>query len=140
MATRTEIEKHYDTVGALHELRMESVQGDYPDYTCALYDGDFSKTYSQAQKDKHAWIFNGLGLGQNLSGKRVLDIGCGWGPILNAVRERRGEAIGLTLSSWSASKAQPERSKATSSASPASPAPPRAIEARQAAAVQTSSA
>ena len=98
MATRKEIEKHYDTVGALHELRMESVQGDYPDYTCAFYDGDFSKAYSQAQRDKHAWIFNGLGFGQNLSGKRILDIGCGWGPILNAVRECGGKAIGLTLS------------------------------------------
>lgn len=99
MATRAEIEEHYDTVGAMHSLRMEDVQGGYPDYSCAFFDGDFSKTYSQAQLDKHTWIFNGLGLGQNLSGKRVLDIGCGWGPILNAVRKRGGEAVGLTLSS-----------------------------------------
>lgn len=31
MATRAEIEKHYDTVGAMHALRMEDVQGDCPD-------------------------------------------------------------------------------------------------------------
>jgi cyclopropane-fatty-acyl-phospholipid synthase len=98
MATRAEIEKHYDTVGAMHALRMEDVQGDCPDYTCAFFDGDFSKPYAQAQADKHAWIFDGLGLGQNLSGKRVLDIGCGWGPMLNAARKRGGEAVGLTLS------------------------------------------
>lgn len=98
MATRAEIEQHYDTVGALHALRMKPAQGDYPDYTCAFYNGDFTKTYEQAQKDKHAWIFDGLGLGQNLAGKRVLDIGCGWGPMLNATRERGGQAIGLTLS------------------------------------------
>ena len=98
MATRVEIEEHYDTVGIMHALRMKDVQGDYSDYTCAFFDGDFSKTYSQAQRDKHAWIFDGLGLGQNLSGKRVLDIGCGWGPMLNAARERGGVAVGLTLS------------------------------------------
>jgi cyclopropane-fatty-acyl-phospholipid synthase len=98
MATRAEIEDHYDTIGTMHALRMEDVQGDYPDYTCAFFDGDFSKTYCQAQRDKHSWIFDSLGLGQNLSDKRVLDIGCGWGPMLNAVRERGGEAVGLTLS------------------------------------------
>jgi len=102
MATRKEIEHHYDTVGAMHALRMVDVQGDYPDYSCAFFDGDFTKTYSQAQRDKHAWVFDGLGLGQNLSGKRVLDVGCGWGPMLNAVRERGGEAVGLTLSSGQA--------------------------------------
>lgn len=98
MATRSEIEKHYDTVGAMHALRMEEEQSGYPDYTCAFFDGDFGKTYAQVQADKHAQIFDGLGLGQNLSGKRMLDIGCGWGPILNAVRKRGGEATGLTLS------------------------------------------
>lgn len=98
MATGAEIEQHYDTVGALHALRMEAVQGDYPDYTCAFYNGDFKKTYEQAQADKHAWIFNGLKLGQDLSGRRILDIGCGWGPMLNAARRRGGQAIGLTLS------------------------------------------
>ncbi|MGQ0766595.1 MAG: SAM-dependent methyltransferase [Gemmatimonadota bacterium] len=98
MATRIQIEDHYDTVGALHALRMEDVQGGYPDYTCALFDGDFSKTYAQAQLDKHAWILDSLKLGQDLTGKRILDIGCGWGPILNAVRKRGGESIGLTLS------------------------------------------
>jgi cyclopropane-fatty-acyl-phospholipid synthase len=98
MATRAEIEEHYDTVGALHALRMKEAQGDFPDYTGAFYDGNFKKTCEQAQKDKHGWIFDGLGLGQNLAGKRVLDIGCGWGPILHAARERGGQAVGLTLS------------------------------------------
>jgi len=98
MATRAQIEEHYDTIGAMHALRMEDVQGDFPDYTCAFFDGNFKKSYQQAQEDKHEWIFKGLGLGQDLSGKRILDVGCGWGPILNAVRKRGGKAIGLTLS------------------------------------------
>jgi cyclopropane-fatty-acyl-phospholipid synthase len=98
MATRAEIEEHYDTVGALHALRMEDTQGQYPDYTCAFFDGDYSKPYAQAQEDKHSWIFDGLGLGQHLDGKIILDIGCGWGPMLHATRKRGGHAIGLTLS------------------------------------------
>lgn len=98
MATQAHIERHYDTVGAMHALRMEDVQGDHPDYTCAFFDGDYTKSYAQAQEDKHAWIFEELGLSQNLHGKVILDIGCGWGPILNAVRKRGGRAIGLTLS------------------------------------------
>jgi cyclopropane-fatty-acyl-phospholipid synthase len=99
MASRAEIEQHYETLGAMHALRMEEVQGEYPDYTCAFFDGDYSKTYAQAQADKHAWIFDGLGLGQDLRGTVILDIGCGWGPMLNATRRRGGSAIGLTLSS-----------------------------------------
>ncbi len=99
MANQIEIEDHYDTLGTLHALRLKDDHDGYPDYTCAYFNGDFSKTLKQAQLDKHNWIFEGVGLGQNLAGKRVLDIGCGWGPILNAVRERGGEAVGFTLSS-----------------------------------------
>lgn len=99
MANQIEIEDHYDTLGTLHALRLKDEHEGYPDYTCAYFDGDFSKTLKQAQEDKHAWIFEGLGLGQDLSGKRILDIGCGWGPILNAVKKRGGQAVGLTLSS-----------------------------------------
>src|SRR3989338_10191843 len=96
MATGTQIQDHYDVVGPMQALRMEDVH-ECPDYTCAFFDGK-PKSYVQAQADKHAWIFDGLGLGQNLQGKRILDIGCGWGPMLNAARERVGTAVGLTLS------------------------------------------
>lgn len=98
MANQTDIEAHYDTVGTLHALRLRDVHDGFPDYSCAFFDGDFRKTLKQAQEDKHTWIFDGLGLGQDLTGKRLLDIGCGWGPILQAVRKRDGESIGLTLS------------------------------------------
>jgi cyclopropane-fatty-acyl-phospholipid synthase len=98
MANQVEIEDHYDTLGTLHALRLKEIHEGYPDYTCAFFDGDFSKTLKQAQEDKHAWIFDGLGLGQDLTGKRILDIGCGWGPMLHAVRARGGQGVGLTLS------------------------------------------
>jgi len=98
MASRSEIEAYYDSFGALHALRMEPVQGAYPDYTCAYFNGNYRKSYVQAQLDKYEWIFEGLGLPQNLRGTRILDIGCGWGPILHAVRMRQGTGVGLTLS------------------------------------------
>ena len=69
--------------------------GEHADLTCAMYNGDFSKTLTQAQKDKHQYILDGICF---KPGFRVLDIGCGFGPVLEAVKERGGHGIGLTLS------------------------------------------
>jgi cyclopropane-fatty-acyl-phospholipid synthase len=33
------------------------------------------------------------------TGRRVLDLGCGWGPLLNFIRSRGGTGVGVTLSS-----------------------------------------
>ncbi len=99
MATGREIQFHYDTVGAMHALRMSDLH-ECADYTCAFFDGKKLKDYSyvQAQDDKHEWIFENLGFGRDLKDRHVLDIGCGWGPILNAARKRGGYGLGLTLS------------------------------------------
>lgn len=98
MANQTDIEAYYDSFGALHALRMEPIQGAYPDYTCAFFDGDYTKSYVRAQSDKYDWVLSGLGFTGDLHAIRILDIGCGWGPMLNAVRMRGGSAVGLTLS------------------------------------------
>jgi cyclopropane-fatty-acyl-phospholipid synthase len=45
---------------------------------------------------KHAYVAERIGIG---AGCRLLDLGCGWGPLLNFVRERGGEGVGVTLSS-----------------------------------------
>jgi cyclopropane-fatty-acyl-phospholipid synthase len=92
MANQKEIEAMYDWMDYFHVLRL----GDYADFTCALFDGDFSKTLNQAQKDKHEYILKGLNF---KPGDRILDIGCGWGPMLNAIREHGGQGVGFTLSS-----------------------------------------
>jgi len=91
MATQQDIEAIYDWIDFFHTRRL----GDYADFTCALFDGDFTKTLDQAQKDKHDWILKGVNFRK---GQRVLDIGAGWGPMLNAIRQRGGTGLGLTLS------------------------------------------
>jgi cyclopropane-fatty-acyl-phospholipid synthase len=91
MANQQDIEETYNFMDEVIRLSF----GENPDVTCALYNGDFSKTLKQAQKDKHDYILNGINF---KPGSRMLDIGCGWGPILKVVKARGGQAIGLTLS------------------------------------------
>ncbi|MGZ5568591.1 MAG: class I SAM-dependent methyltransferase [Limisphaerales bacterium] len=96
MATQSEIEALYDWVHFFHTLRS----GDCADFSCAFFDGDFDKTLVEAQNAKHQWVLEGVGF---KPGDRILDVGSGWGPMLEAVRRRRGNAVGLTLSSAQAS-------------------------------------
>jgi cyclopropane-fatty-acyl-phospholipid synthase len=91
MANQQDIVDTYDYMDELFRFTI----GEHGDVTCALYNGDFSKSLAQAQQEKHDYIFNAIHF---KAGARVLDIGCGWGPMLKAVKERGGHAIGLTLS------------------------------------------
>jgi cyclopropane-fatty-acyl-phospholipid synthase len=91
MATREQIEETYNYMDEVWRLSF----GPHPDLSCAYFNGDFSKTLEQAQRDKHDFILDSLNVG---TGARVLDIGCGWGPLLNVIRERGGKGIGITLS------------------------------------------
>ncbi|MGH7997715.1 MAG: SAM-dependent methyltransferase [Opitutaceae bacterium] len=91
MATQRQIEALYDWLDRFQELRL----GRHADITCALFDGDRGKTLRRAQQDKHEWILRTFGF---RPGQKLLDIGCGWGPMLKAVRDRSGSAVGLTLS------------------------------------------
>ena len=91
MANQQEIEETYDFMDEIFRVCF----GDNADLTCAMYNGDFSKTLAQAQRDKHDYILDGI---RFQPGFRVLDIGCGFGPVLKAVQEGGGQGIGLTLS------------------------------------------
>jgi cyclopropane-fatty-acyl-phospholipid synthase len=92
MATRQQIESTYNYMDELFRITY----GEHGDCSGAMYDGDFSLTLEQAQKAKHDYILESLNVGP---GKRILDCGCGWGPVLNAARQRKAHGVGITLSS-----------------------------------------
>jgi cyclopropane-fatty-acyl-phospholipid synthase len=93
MATLKDIGYTYNDLDELWPLVLDDP---YADITCAYYSGDYSKSLAEAQLNKHTWIIEGLNF---MPGQRLIDIGCGWGPMLNAVREKGGQGMGLTLSS-----------------------------------------
>ena len=91
MADRDDIDFTYSLTDRVFRLSM----GELADFSGAKYDGDFSLTLEQAQARKHRYIAEQIGIEP---GRRVLDLGCGWGPLLNFVRARGGEGLGVTLS------------------------------------------
>jgi len=92
MADRGDIEFTYSLIDRIFRLSL----GEHADFSGARYLGDFSLTLEQAQARKHAFIAEQLGLG---AGRRVLDLGCGWGPLLAFARTRGAQGVGVTLSS-----------------------------------------
>jgi cyclopropane-fatty-acyl-phospholipid synthase len=92
MADRDDLEFTYSLIDRIFRLSL----GDLADFSGAKYDGDFSMSLEEAQRRKHDYVAEQIGIGP---GRRVLDLGCGWGPLLAYVRERGGSGVGVTLSS-----------------------------------------
>jgi cyclopropane-fatty-acyl-phospholipid synthase len=92
MASRADIEFTYTTIDRIFRLSL----GELADFSCAKYDGEFSLTLEQAQQRKHDHIAERIGIAP---GRRLLDLGCGWGALLNNARERGAEGVGVALSS-----------------------------------------
>jgi cyclopropane-fatty-acyl-phospholipid synthase len=91
MADRDDIDFTYSLTDRVFRLSM----GELADFSGAKYDGDFSLSLEQAQANKHEYVAEQIGIAP---GRRVLDLGCGWGPLLNFIRSRRAEGLGVTLS------------------------------------------
>ena len=92
MAGRSEIDFTYSLTDRIIRLSL----GELADFSGAKYDGDFSLSLEQAQRRKHEYVAEQLGIGP---GRRVLDLGCGWGGLLDYIRGRGGVGVGVTLSS-----------------------------------------
>ncbi len=92
MADRKDLDFTYSLTDRIIRLSL----GEMADFSGAKYDGDFSLSLEQAQRRKHQYVAEQIGIG---AGRRVLDLGCGWGPLLNFIRDRGGSGVGVTLSS-----------------------------------------
>ena len=92
MADRKDLEFTYSLTDRIFRLSL----GELADFSGAKYDGDFSLTLEEAQRRKHEFVAEQIGVGP---GRRVLDLGCGWGPLLQFIHNRGGSGVGVTLSS-----------------------------------------
>jgi cyclopropane-fatty-acyl-phospholipid synthase len=92
LADRADLEFTYSLIDRIFRLSL----GELADFSGAKYDGDFSMTLEEAQRRKHEYVAEQIGIGP---GRRVLDLGCGWGPLLAFMRSRGATGVGVTLSS-----------------------------------------
>jgi cyclopropane-fatty-acyl-phospholipid synthase len=92
MAGRKDIDFSYSLTDRVIRLSL----GELADFSGAKYDGDFTLTLEQAQRRKHDYVAEQIGIEE---GRRVLDLGCGWGGLLNYIRGAGAQGLGVTLSS-----------------------------------------
>jgi cyclopropane-fatty-acyl-phospholipid synthase len=83
MANRRGIDFTYSLTDRVIRLSL----GELAEFSGAKYDGDFSLSLEEAQSRKHAYVAEQIGIGP---GRRVLDVGCGWGTLLDSVRQQGG--------------------------------------------------
>jgi cyclopropane-fatty-acyl-phospholipid synthase len=91
VADRDDLDFTYSLIDRIFRLSL----GELADFSGARFDGDFSLTLEQGQRRKHEYVAEQIGIEP---GSRVLDLGCGWGPLLAFIRERGGSGVGVTLS------------------------------------------
>lgn len=91
-ASPVAIQHHYDVGNAFFRLWLDETLS----YSCALWNGD-DDTLRAAQERKLDYFARASGA---VGAQRVLDVGCGWGGMLDRLVEHHGarRAVGLTLS------------------------------------------
>jgi cyclopropane-fatty-acyl-phospholipid synthase len=92
MADAKDIDFSYTLTDRVVRLAL----GDLADFSCAKYDGDYTLTLEQAQRRKHDYVAETIGIEP---GRRVIDLGCGWGGLLNYIRGCGALGVGVSLSS-----------------------------------------
>ncbi len=84
---------HYDVGNDFYRL----VLGPSMTYSCARFEQG-GATLEEAQRSKHELICRKLGLSDE-PGRRLLDVGCGWGSMaMHAAAEHGAYVVGITLS------------------------------------------
>jgi cyclopropane-fatty-acyl-phospholipid synthase len=91
VADRRDLEFTYSLIDRIFRLSL----GELADFSGAKYDGDFSMSLEEAQRRKHEYVAEQIGIGPE---RRILDLGCGWGPLLDFARRRGAKGVGVTLS------------------------------------------
>ncbi|MET7981213.1 MULTISPECIES: class I SAM-dependent methyltransferase [unclassified Streptomyces] len=95
---RSAISHHYDVGNDFYEL----VLGPSMVYSCAYWEE--GSTLEEAQRDKLGLVARKLAL---KPGRRLLDVGCGWGSMaVHAAREHGANVVGVTLSQEQAAYAR----------------------------------
>jgi len=92
MADQRDLEFTYSLIDRIFRLSL----GELADFSGAKFDGDFSLSLEEAQRRKHEYVADQIGIDD---GRRILDLGCGLGPLLAYIREREATGVGVTLSS-----------------------------------------
>ncbi|MCO5164799.1 MAG: class I SAM-dependent methyltransferase [Planctomycetes bacterium] len=91
MATQLDIERTYDYMDQVFRRLI----GPNAAISCAFYNGDYTLTLEQAHQATMRYILDGV---RCAPGQRILDVGCGWGPVLKAVKDRGAIGVGVSLS------------------------------------------
>ena len=87
------ISHHYDVGNAFYQLLL----GETMAYSCARF-VEPTDSLDTAQNAKHELICRKLGLHER-PGKRLLDVGCGWGGMaIHAARHHGARVVGITIS------------------------------------------
>ncbi len=96
---RASISHHYDVSNAFYRM----VLGPSMTYSCAVFQSP-EETLEQAQANKHELVCRKLALEP---GKRLLDVGCGWGSMaIHAAGHYDVDVVGITISEEQAALAR----------------------------------
>jgi cyclopropane-fatty-acyl-phospholipid synthase len=103
---RRNIVAHYDLGNAFYALWLDPTMT----YSCALFEGEPSRTLAEAQHAKYARLLAELDLTPRSS---ILEIGCGWGGFAEAAARAGHKVLGISLSPSQSAYAQERLTRAT---------------------------
>ncbi len=88
--SRRNVVAHYDLGSNFYKLWL----GKSMTYSCALFEGDESRSLEDAQQAKYERVLQRLGAQR---GQHILEIGCGWGGFAEAAASKGVRVTALTL-------------------------------------------